>query len=61
MSNCGDFVTNESFLSNFENEYKRLKEHKAHCIEQSLDIEVKKTEYQLLKVKKIIDTINMES
>ena len=61
MSNCGDFVTNSTFLSNFENEYKRLEEHKEHCIEQSFGIEVKKTEYQLLKIKKIIDNINMES
>jgi len=61
MSNCGDFVTNGTFLSNFENEYKRLEEHKVHCIEQSLGIEVKQAEYQLLKIKKIIDNINMES
>ena len=61
MSNCRDFVTNEKFLFNFENEYKRLQEHKVHCTKQSLGIEVKKAEYQLHKIKKIIDNINMES
>jgi len=61
MSNCGDFVTNESFLPNFQNEYRRLEEHKVHCREKSLAIEVKKADYQLQKLKKIIDNINKES
>lgn len=61
MPNCGDFVTNERFLLNFENDYKRLQEHKVHCTKQSLGIEVKKAEYQLHKIKKIIDNMNMES
>ncbi|WP_207563224.1 hypothetical protein [Sulfurimonas aquatica] len=61
MSNCGDFVTNDKFLLNFENEYKRLEEHKAHCMKQSLGVEVKKAEYQLHRIKRIIDNIKMES
>ena len=60
MSNCGDFVTNETFLPNFQYEYKRLQDHQKHCKDHNLMIEVKKAEYQLQKIKKIMVNIKKE-
>ncbi|WP_294967199.1 hypothetical protein [Sulfurimonas sp.] len=58
MVGCSDFVTNETFLPNFENEINLLQTHITKCQSNNQVIEVKKATHQLNKLKTIIDKIN---
>ncbi len=54
---CNDFVSNETFLDNFENEKNILNQHIDKCSKNGQEIEVKKAKFELNKVSTIIDNI----
>lgn len=60
MIGCRDFVTNSTFLPNFEHEKSLLEDHICKCINNDQIIEVKKANYQLQKINHIIDSIKDE-
>jgi len=60
MIGCGDFITNTSFLRNFEHEYKQLSKHVEHCHIHGHIVEAKKTQFHLQKIETIINTIKKD-
>jgi len=61
MIGCGDFVTNSSFLTNFEHEHKLLNKKIDYCHMHGHSIEAKKTQFHLQKIETIINTIKKDS
>ena len=61
MIGCGDFVTNSSFLTNFEHEHKLLNKKIDYCHLHGHSIEAKKTQFHLQKIETIINTIKKDS
>lgn len=57
MARCNDFVTNESFLPNFENEMNILQKHIEHCQTHGNVVEEKKAKYQFQKLDDIVKNI----
>lgn len=60
MIGCGDFITNSTFLPNFENEKRLLEDHICKCTNNGQIVEVKKANYQLQKINHIIDDIRVD-
>ncbi len=54
MINCGDFVTNESFLPNFENEISILQNHVNQCQKSGQYVEEKKAKFNIEKLQNIV-------
>ena len=61
MIGCGDFITNASFLANFEHEHILLTKKIEHCHTNGHSIEAKKTQFHLQKIETIINTIKKDS
>lgn len=57
MADCSDFVTNETFLPNFENEINLLSQHINHCQKNGQVVEEKKAKFHLQKLSKIVEKI----
>jgi hypothetical protein len=57
MANCSDFVTNETFLPNFENEISILSQHVHQCQKTGQIVEEKKAKYHLQKLHNIVAKI----
>lgn len=57
MANCSDFVTNETFLPNFENEISILRQHVLQCQKTGQIVEEKKAKFHLQKLHNIVDKI----
>lgn len=57
MANCSDFVTNETFLPNFENEINILNQHIHQCQKNGQIVEEKKAKFHLHKLSKIVEKI----
>lgn len=57
MANCSDFVTNETFLPNFENEISILSQHVHQCQKTGQVVEEKKAKYHLQKLYNIVARI----
>ncbi|MCL4431473.1 MAG: site-specific integrase [Epsilonproteobacteria bacterium] len=54
---CGDFITNESFLPNFQHEASLLEKHIDHCNKNGQVVEVKKSLFHLNKIHTIVNFI----
>lgn len=57
MANCSDFVTNETFLPNFENEISILSKHVHQCQKSGQIAEEKKAKFHLQKLHNIVARI----